>query len=496
MSDKRDNFMDGLFRDKLRDMEVEPAFHNWEMISDALPEEPSFYKRYAKELSIAAMMVLAIGTIFMWASSNLSPTNYAQGVAYVQTDQNMYLDPYMASIYGVQSDINSVSNDAEVTNNENAVLATLKPEPIIIVKNVPATLPAGSVLVTEEEYSSFKGLMASVAELQNFYNTYKDLISDPFKSGPTYPEMNSENIELVAQTTDSSKPSSVTVGSVPVNSEVSSIDNIASNSISIDKNGKSIRDAYKDGLDDISLGPIMPISAFSELDDRLAKITGGAANYDFTPQNHHSSKLKGLFVGLGAGIHNSWVLNKKAFNADEDIPEYVANYGTSYGVHIGYDFNSRFGIELDWILNSKQGQEFSSIMGQGQPSMMSSIQMDYMHLPFLLKYKWSKLSSLTQKPVVMSYGIGVQYSYLKSLNSTLTNEFITMSNVDRTHELGLALALDYDFYISDRSFITIGGRSSYGTEASEIRNALSNNSSKTNNLLLGVKAAYSRRLSR
>lgn len=490
MSDKRNHTMDDIFRKKLQGMEVEPAFHNWEMISEALPEEPSFYKRYAKELSIAAMMLLTLGTVMFWAVSNIGGSNAYGPVAYMQTDQNMYLDPYMASIYGIESsDASAIFpvGPNGVTNNTVLASTNAAPaEPIVIIKNVPATLPEGSVLVTAEEYSSLKGLMASVSELQSFYNKYKDIISNPFNNRTEYPELNNSNVELVATNV---------VPAVSAQDEIATLDNIGSDLISIDKKTKQIRSVGSDASYADAPNEILPISAFSEVDDRLSKLIN-TADYDYTPQNHHTSKLKGLFVGLGAGVHNSWILNKKAFKSGADVPEYVANYGTSYGVHIGYDFNSRFGVELDWILNSKQGQEFASIMGQGQPAMMSTIQMDYMHLPFLLKYKWSKLSSITHKPVVMSYGIGVQYSYLKAMNSSLSNEFILMSNVDRTHELGLALAFDYDFYISDRSFITLGGRSSYGTEASELRNALSSSSTKTNNLLLGLRAAYSRRLSR
>lgn len=494
MSDKREHMMDQLFRDKLRNMEAEPAFHNWEMISEALPEEPSFYRRYVKELSIAAMMLLALGTTLFWAAGNLNTPGYGPAMAYIQTDNNMYLDPYMVDMYELEQNssnmnLNAAGTVLASTSGSNPVSTYAQPEPVVIIQQVPADLPSGSMLVSKEEYSNLKGLLASVSELQSFYNKYKDILTDPFNSKPEYPEMRTADTGVLASAEQpASGPISRSAG------EVEALDNLASADV-IASDDKSLRDVAIESYTDIPTD-IMTISAFSPMEDRIAKITGGAANYDFTPQNHHSSRLKGLFVGVGAGVHNSWILNKRAFKANTDVPEYTANYGSSYGVHVGYDFNSRFGVELDWILNSRQGQEFSNIVGQAQPALMSSIQMDYMHLPFLLKYKWSKLSSLTNKPVVMNYGIGVQYSYLKALTTTRTEEFIPVSNIDRSHEIGLALALDYDFYISDKSFITVGGRSSYGTEASEIRNALSSSSSKTNNLLLGVRAAYSRRLSK
>jgi hypothetical protein len=118
------------------------------------------------------------------------------------------------------------------------------------------------------------------------------------------------------------------------------------------------------------------------------------------------------------------------------------------------------------------------------------LKLNYSHIPLLFKFKWHPLKGVEQKPVVMDYMIGIQYGWLKSKDLTevvSTNEpgaNYIKKQVNLT-EWDLVGGVNYDIYLNERFFVSMGGRATYG---SNLRNLLNENiNQKSRNVTLGIE---------
>lgn len=200
--------------------------------------------------------------------------------------------------------------------------------------------------------------------------------------------------------------------------------------------------------------------------------------------------LKGFFLGVDMRINNCWFLikkNKLSGFLSQDV-QYNFNYGYAYGISWGYNFSKYFGIESE-IIYSYQGQSYTDNSIRKIP-IEGDIELRYFQLPVLAKYRWARVSGITQKPVALNVLLGPVYSYLAQSKYLVNNdELLNEKEIIPQHELGLSLGIEYDIFMSNNSFFTFGARSTVSSDVQSFPFIGSNNL-KTLNLLVGVNASF------
>lgn len=199
--------------------------------------------------------------------------------------------------------------------------------------------------------------------------------------------------------------------------------------------------------------------------------------------------LKGFFLGADMKLNNSWFLikrNKLGAFLSQDV-QYNFNYGYAYGVSWGYNFSKSFGLESE-IIYSHQGQSYIDNTIRKIP-IEGDIELTYIQLPVLAKYRWARVSGITQKPVAFNVLLGPVYSYLVQSNYLVNNdELLNEKEIIPQHELGLSLGLEYDIFMSNNTYFTLGARTSVSSDVQSFPFIGSNNL-KTINLLVGINAS-------
>jgi outer membrane translocation and assembly module TamA len=68
-----------------------------------------------------------------------------------------------------------------------------------------------------------------------------------------------------------------------------------------------------------------------------------------------SQAQSGIFVGVGSNFYKSNLFNLDDSRAKEDL-DYVRTFNASYGIELGYRFNSRWGISIEpqWAKNNQK----------------------------------------------------------------------------------------------------------------------------------------------
>lgn len=119
-----------------------------------------------------------------------------------------------------------------------------------------------------------------------------------------------------------------------------------------------------------------------------------------------------LHVGVTTAVNSTFVLDK---GLQED-PRYqsVSNYQWApIGLALGVDVSEGFGLQIESIMAS-QGQIFEVIDVAKQVVGERRIELDYVHVPLLLKFMSKKKGR-----VKMNYSLGPQFSILTSGIETL-----------------------------------------------------------------------------
>lgn len=175
--------------------------------------------------------------------------------------------------------------------------------------------------------------------------------------------------------------------------------------------------------------------------------------------------IKGVYLGGGARLNNNWFLIKRTAVskfADQDM-EYHFEYDVAYLLSGGYNFSRKWGMETELTL-ARQRQTFidksnRKIMLEG------NINLTYLQFPLLVKYKWSKVSGLTQQPVVMNFMLGPAYTRLLQANYTVNHESFDRKQVNfARNELGMMMGMEYELYLNRHFFIALGARAGISTD--------------------------------
>ncbi len=201
--------------------------------------------------------------------------------------------------------------------------------------------------------------------------------------------------------------------------------------------------------------------------------------------------MKGFHVGIEGGVNNSWLLHK-----DNTLHPLIGNMihrkfdvGASWGISAGYDFSQRFGIEAEWIIKSLQGQtywenRYNKILINGQ------VNLQYMHVPVMFKYKWSKIGRHSQYPRALNLVAGVQYSRLRDAEVVQNGLDIDgVKELFNRDEMGLLLGVEYDMFVHRNYFLSLGARASISTDARAFP-YFNSKKTETYNVLFGMNASF------
>jgi hypothetical protein len=229
-------------------------------------------------------------------------------------------------------------------------------------------------------------------------------------------------------------------------------------------------------------------SRILSLEDNVALLKYENANND-NITNKTLKNLKGFFVGVDARIGNNWFLIKQAAtnNFINNDVQYQFKYSSTFGISAGYNFSKNVGVEAE-ILYSRQGQSFVDNSFRKVP-IEGNIELAYIRTPLMFKYKWANISALTQKPVVFNILFGPVYSRLISSAYTVSNEQFAKKAIIPVNELGLTLGFEYDVFMSNNSYLTLGVRTGVSSDVNSFPYA-GPNTLKTLNLDLGLNASY------
>lgn len=201
------------------------------------------------------------------------------------------------------------------------------------------------------------------------------------------------------------------------------------------------------------------------------------------------NNLKGFYAGADVRVANNWFLIKQAATnnfINKDV-QYQFRYGLSFGGSVGFNFNKNFGIETE-ILFAKQGQSYIDNTFKKVP-IQGNIDLAYIRTPLLFKYKWTNISAKTEKPIVFNILFGPVYSRLVNSEYTVTNEQFAKKAIIPINELGLVMGFEYDLFLSNNSFLTLGVRAGASSDIHSFPYA-GPNALKTLNLDLGLNASY------
>lgn len=205
--------------------------------------------------------------------------------------------------------------------------------------------------------------------------------------------------------------------------------------------------------------------------------------------NNTLENIKGLFIGADAKVGNNWFLIKQAATnnfINKDV-QYQFKYGSAFGISVGYNFSKNIGIEAEMIY-SKQGQSYIDNTFRKVP-IEGNIDLTYIRAPVMFKYKWASISALTQKPIVFNILFGPVYSRLVSSEYIVSNEQFAEKTIIPINEMGLTLGFEYDIFMSNNSYLTLGVRTGVSSDVNSFPYA-GPNTLKTLNLDLGLNAAY------
>jgi hypothetical protein len=145
-------------------------------------------------------------------------------------------------------------------------------------------------------------------------------------------------------------------------------------------------------------------------------LTADSNFYSQTPVNN---KFHGFYSGGTFALNNIWLLNQLALDGlkANSLNQTKIDFGYSYGILAGYNFNNHFGGELNWYINSQAGQTYSSY-DEGKYE-NRHIRMDLSVISLALKYRNQSYSAWLNTPKSQNLLLGVNVDVLKRDRSSV-----------------------------------------------------------------------------
>ena len=240
----------------------------------------------------------------------------------------------------------------------------------------------------------------------------------------------------------------------------------------------------------LKLDPAQVTSPASAIESRAftdhRSYPSGVRNPDF-----YIADAAGFYLGFGQTFNSTFIVDAKAYH-DENL-RFAPTFGIALMLQSGYNFNNKWGIEGAWIIHSQEGQRYKYLPTNNRTTSLEYIQkhisFNYMQFPLLVRYKLQGWSGITESPFFVNYSLGVQYGRLLSYSVDESKERVSNQNLFRKNEYALVAALDYDFISRKSSFVTVGIRTSLGSNLFVKDTPENLEFDDPHNFLLGVHAA-------
>ena len=433
-----DNKLDGKFKQELRNMQVTPPAGLWDALSDELDNERERVK-YDHWYYAAVLLLIPLTIINLFFSADVD--SYYDTIANGQHIGRTYDGTYrVAQEYPTQL--------ADLSSNDQYYIN----EPLYMA------------LYNYQETAIYAGV-GRVKKVRTPYTPYQLWVNGDL-GGPTY-------VAGTNSTTTKRKRHSKSTAEAPGSNFLIALQNpIAAPNTLLASN-----------VDQIDAETFLPLQKEAA---RTNKISGKQVPLKTDPLG----MMRGFYVGADVAMTST-----RLFMSDDALRPllgkdiiYDFTGGYQYGISLGYNFSNKFAIEAEWIISSKQGQNFvdnrfSKLYLDGV------IDLKYTQLPIMLKYKISRLSKLTKKPVSLNLVGGLAYSRLRSASITLNEDEIkNAEELFSQNQLGLVLGVEYDIYLHKYMFLSLGIRGSFYGDTKYFK-TIGQDVPRTYDMLLGVHAS-------
>lgn len=434
-----DNELDGKFKQELRNMQVTPPAGLWDSLSDELDNERERVK-YDHWYYAAVLLLIPLTIINLFFSADVDSyyDTIAKGEQIGRTYDGTY---YVAQEYPAQ--VSNLSNNYQYYINE------------------PLNMP----LYNYQETAIYASV-GPVRKVRTPYTPYQLWVNGDL-GGPVY--VAGSGNEAKTKRTSHRKAAKDEPGSDFLIALQSPVD--APNTF------------FASNLDVPVTETFMPLQKEAA---RINKISGKKVPLKTDPLG----MMRGFYLGADVSLTST-----RLFLSDDALRPllgkdiiYDFTGGYQYGISVGYNFSNKFAIEAEWIIASKQGQNFvdnrfSKLYIDGV------IDLQYTQVPVMLKYKISRLSKLTKKPVALNLVGGIAYSRLRSASITLNEDKIdNAEELFSQNQLGLILAVEYDIYLHKYMFLSLGVRGGFYGDTKYFK-TIGQDVPRTYDMLLGVNAS-------
>ncbi|MGB0838810.1 MAG: porin family protein [Chitinophagales bacterium] len=213
------------------------------------------------------------------------------------------------------------------------------------------------------------------------------------------------------------------------------------------------------------------------------------------PLTAYQASTKGLSLGFFYGFNNTRInsVETPVWLEDVENVQYKVGFGQAYGFNLNYDFTQHFGIQAEWMVKSNQGQRYiGTKVNEPLEESDLEVHLAYTHFPILLKYRWVRLSNINHQPVVLNVLGGIKYGNLRYAEVNI-NGVIVSDEVVQPHSWGYVFGMDYDWYLNNHYFLSLGARSSIATDSKQLNTLTFPTTNSTNNVLIGLRASLNYR---
>ncbi|MFI5172031.1 MAG: hypothetical protein ACHQFW_06545 [Chitinophagales bacterium] len=196
--------------------------------------------------------------------------------------------------------------------------------------------------------------------------------------------------------------------------------------------------------------------------------------------------MTGFYIGLSAAYNQTSILEYgSVFKGTRPIQPSL-KFGAAKGILLGYNFSNKFALQVEYIYNSMQGQNY--VMSEGDEIVQKSLSLNYDLIPLTAKIKVGRVSDLTNRPVVLNYIAGIEYGMLRESRLPQDKRYEEETeHLFKQDEVSLVLGLDYDIYVQDNLYFSIGAKGTFSNDIS-LHSAPLNDYAKRN-FVFGLRAS-------
>lgn len=214
----------------------------------------------------------------------------------------------------------------------------------------------------------------------------------------------------------------------------------------------------------------------------------------------HLLAQKGLHLGIGGGVTNTWILNQDDSDASRDTFSYKFTVGYSPMIKLGYNFADPIGIHVG-LAYSKQGQKSTTTDSIAGEKRVFTLKRDlrYLKIPLLLHINSAPNDVMFRMELGPQIGILMDANYLVDNSPINPNSTGTFDPVDlfEPNDLSFTWALGAQFQFGKVAAFYIEHRGDYGFADIENKTIKFNGSpffpgdrSVSQNLTLGLYAGF------